>query len=508
MSKLPSDQDASGRDLGVEELELLGEAIESGTLTSTKGTMVKQLELEFAQLIGSPHAVACSSGTAAVHIAVAALDLEPGDEVITTPVTDMGALAPHPVPGADSRLRRRRPGHPQRHRRDHRRPAHRSDPGHHRHPFVRMPGRHGTDHGAGRRARSPGHRGFRPGVPGREPGSIGRDHRRHRLLQLPAGQAHDERRGRHRGHRRSRTWPAGCACSSTRPGATAIPTPTTTSWPSTTGSPSCRAPWRWPSSASCRQRSSDRRAMAERLTTIARRTRRPRSADCPRRRRPQLLAVSRVGRSRGHRGAASTIWPGALRELDIPAAPRYIQKPAFETQVFSEQNTFGTSHWPFSLAASDEALDYSAGPLPGHLRRASTGCSSSRSTKDSPKPHRLHRRRVPAGPGGPMSSSPRVALIGAGGIGGTYAEVFDHLPDRRPGAVCDLDPDIGVPVAKAHGAAFTDDYRTRLRGRRGHRGNSTGHPPRDHPPLPAVRDSRAVRKAARHRHPIGADNGG
>ena len=46
---LPSDQDASGRDLGTEELELLQQVIESGTLTSTKGTFVKQLEQEFAE---------------------------------------------------------------------------------------------------------------------------------------------------------------------------------------------------------------------------------------------------------------------------------------------------------------------------------------------------------------------------------------------------------------------------------------------------------------------------
>jgi predicted dehydrogenase len=58
-----------------------------------------------------------------------------------------------------------------------------------------------------------------------------------------------------------------------------------------------------------------------------------------------------------------------------------------------------------------------------------------------------------------MSKPMSVALIGAGGIGGTYAEVFDHLPDRRLVLVCDLDPDIGVPVAEAAGAAFTDDYR-------------------------------------------------
>jgi dTDP-4-amino-4,6-dideoxygalactose transaminase len=45
--RLPSDQEASGRTLGDEELALLAEAIRSGTLTSTKGTFVKSLEREF-----------------------------------------------------------------------------------------------------------------------------------------------------------------------------------------------------------------------------------------------------------------------------------------------------------------------------------------------------------------------------------------------------------------------------------------------------------------------------
>jgi dTDP-4-amino-4,6-dideoxygalactose transaminase len=91
---LPSDQDASGRRLGVEEIALLKQVIESGTLTSTKGNFVKTLEREFAQILGSRHAFACSSGSSAMHAAVVAIDPEPGDEIITTPITDMGALAP------------------------------------------------------------------------------------------------------------------------------------------------------------------------------------------------------------------------------------------------------------------------------------------------------------------------------------------------------------------------------------------------------------------------------
>ena len=97
---LPSDQAASGRDLGDPELELLAEVIASGTLTATKGAQTPAFEAEATELIGCAHAVACSSGTAAVHVAVAGLDPEPGDEIVTTPITDMGAITPILYQGA------------------------------------------------------------------------------------------------------------------------------------------------------------------------------------------------------------------------------------------------------------------------------------------------------------------------------------------------------------------------------------------------------------------------
>jgi perosamine synthetase len=97
---LPSDQDASGRTFGREELEAVRKCLDSGTLTSTKGNFVRSLELEFAKLLGAKHAWACSSGTAAVHCAIAALNPEPGDEIITTSITDMGALTPILYQGA------------------------------------------------------------------------------------------------------------------------------------------------------------------------------------------------------------------------------------------------------------------------------------------------------------------------------------------------------------------------------------------------------------------------
>jgi dTDP-4-amino-4,6-dideoxygalactose transaminase len=97
---LPNDQEASGRSFGQEELNQIAEVLRSGKLISTKGEFVKQLENEFAAMLGVKHAYACASGTAAVHCAVAAIDPEPGDEIVTSPITDMGALTPIIYQGA------------------------------------------------------------------------------------------------------------------------------------------------------------------------------------------------------------------------------------------------------------------------------------------------------------------------------------------------------------------------------------------------------------------------
>ena len=97
---LPSDQVAEGRTLGAEELANLKTVIESGTLTSTKGQFVKKLEADFASLMGAKHCHASASGSAALHTAYAAIDPEPGDEFITTSITDMGALTPIIYQGA------------------------------------------------------------------------------------------------------------------------------------------------------------------------------------------------------------------------------------------------------------------------------------------------------------------------------------------------------------------------------------------------------------------------
>ena len=91
---LPSDADITGRSFGEEEMAHLRRAVQSGTLNCTKGTLVREFEAKFAASIGMPTCRTTTSGTAALHAAVAAIDPEPGDEIITTPITDMGAITP------------------------------------------------------------------------------------------------------------------------------------------------------------------------------------------------------------------------------------------------------------------------------------------------------------------------------------------------------------------------------------------------------------------------------
>ncbi len=98
--RLPSDQDASGRSFGQDELDALAEVLASGTLTATKGAFTKRFEAMVSEMLGVEHVISCSSGSAAVHVAVAGIDPEPGDEIITTSITDMGALAPILYQGA------------------------------------------------------------------------------------------------------------------------------------------------------------------------------------------------------------------------------------------------------------------------------------------------------------------------------------------------------------------------------------------------------------------------
>lgn len=85
---------ASGRTVGDEELANLTEVIRSGMLNRSGGKFVPAIEDKFARHLGMEHCVASTSGTAAIHVAVGAVNPNPGDEIITGPITDMGTVIP------------------------------------------------------------------------------------------------------------------------------------------------------------------------------------------------------------------------------------------------------------------------------------------------------------------------------------------------------------------------------------------------------------------------------
>jgi dTDP-4-amino-4,6-dideoxygalactose transaminase len=71
--------------IGEEEIASVTETLRSGWLTT--GPKAAELERRFAEYGDAKHALAVTSGTAAMHLALAALGVGPGDEVITTPIT-------------------------------------------------------------------------------------------------------------------------------------------------------------------------------------------------------------------------------------------------------------------------------------------------------------------------------------------------------------------------------------------------------------------------------------
>jgi dTDP-4-amino-4,6-dideoxygalactose transaminase len=64
--------------------------LESGWITT--GPRTQQFEADLKAYLGAPHVLALSSATAGLHLVLAALDLQPGDEVITTPMTFAATL--------------------------------------------------------------------------------------------------------------------------------------------------------------------------------------------------------------------------------------------------------------------------------------------------------------------------------------------------------------------------------------------------------------------------------
>ncbi|HEY7220729.1 MAG TPA: aminotransferase class I/II-fold pyridoxal phosphate-dependent enzyme, partial [Candidatus Binatia bacterium] len=71
--------------IGEDEIRSVVETLKSGWLTT--GSKVKSFEEDFARYVGSKHAIAVNSGTAALHLALDAIGIQEGDEVIVPTMT-------------------------------------------------------------------------------------------------------------------------------------------------------------------------------------------------------------------------------------------------------------------------------------------------------------------------------------------------------------------------------------------------------------------------------------
>ena len=101
----PGDPGASGTvplavpTIGDLERRYVLEALESGFVSSV-GPFVTEFEKRFAEHVGSRHAVACATGTAAIHVALRIVGVEAGDDVACSDFTFVGSANPITYLGA------------------------------------------------------------------------------------------------------------------------------------------------------------------------------------------------------------------------------------------------------------------------------------------------------------------------------------------------------------------------------------------------------------------------
>ncbi len=79
---------------GEEEIRLVTKALRSQNLFRWGGEFTPRFESRFAETYGVKHAIGSTSGTAALHVAIGAINPEPGDEIITSAITDLGTIIP------------------------------------------------------------------------------------------------------------------------------------------------------------------------------------------------------------------------------------------------------------------------------------------------------------------------------------------------------------------------------------------------------------------------------
>lgn len=84
------------------EINEVTDSLRSGWITT--GPKTKKFEEMLKEYTGAPHAICLSSATAGLHLSLLALDLQPGEEVITTPMTFVATLNMVELSGGNVRL--------------------------------------------------------------------------------------------------------------------------------------------------------------------------------------------------------------------------------------------------------------------------------------------------------------------------------------------------------------------------------------------------------------------
>ena len=363
---LPSDQDATGRTLGDEEIAAVTAAPSHRHPHQHQGRLRQEpLETEFAEDDGRKVCLGVfSSGSAAVHCALAAINPEPGDEIITTSITDMGALTPILYQGAipvfadvdphtynvtaDSiNCQMHQP----------------QDQGDHRHPSLRQPLRHDRHHGSWRTKHKI------PVIEDTAQSFMATHHGKFVGTFGTVG-CYSLQQGKHI------TTGEGGICVTNDPAiARRIYLFINKAWGYGDPNPDhyfialnyrmteLQGAVAVAQLPKLKGVADDRSKMADKLTKM-------------------LSSIKGLETPMVHSGNHCTWWkyclrvdknvfPGGPVELakllkakGIASAPRYIQKPAFMCEVILKQRTFGESKWPFTLARP-EAVDYSRAKFPG-----------------------------------------------------------------------------------------------------------------------------------------------
>jgi len=78
--------------LGETEIAYVNQAMQANAVSGVFGEFLERFEAEFATFCGTKHAVSCSNGTTALHLALAAAGVKEGDEVLVSTLTNMASF--------------------------------------------------------------------------------------------------------------------------------------------------------------------------------------------------------------------------------------------------------------------------------------------------------------------------------------------------------------------------------------------------------------------------------